>query len=214
MKKILFISHDGKEMPGTLVRCYGFANELNKLGYEAGVLSFKDHLGARFHGPEGYKTSFPRIILELIKAVSSLIKTDRRTIFFVHKAGFHSLAPFLVHLVKGNKIIMDYDDYEYYKMPVKNVPFYLFLLSSTCCIAASKFLQKFLSMKTVKNVYYLPGGVNASEYRKEKVRKRKGVVFVWIGIIGDAFVADNVLFLIECFKEVRKYNKNETLNKE
>jgi len=211
MKKVLFLSYDGKEMPGAKARCYDFAEKLSKLDVKTEVFSFKDDLNASYHGPYSRKTSnFERLKL-LLKATKHMMKEDKQTIIFVHKAGFHCMAAVFLHWLKGNKLIMDYDDYEYESSLLSKFFFNRMIKNSEICIAASRALEKFLKTKTNKPVFYLPAGTDAGIFKPKKTKKNKKITFAWVGILGDKDALDNVLFILDCFEELNKKVKNVKL---
>ncbi len=209
-QKVLFISYDG--LPYNKLRTNAFAQELLKEGVSTEVFSFRDNLHAPFHGPESYKTSaFARLSL-LIKAFFFLVKQNRKTIFVVAKAGFHSLAPVLVSFIKGNKIVMDYDDYEYSENNVfRNLFFYLLLFRAKIITCSSVFLTEFMKEKIKKTVYHIPGCLDASLFSPMNISKEKLFTFVWLGNVSDQEVLKNLLFLIDCFVDVQKKNPKTIL---
>ena len=50
--KTVFIGINGYDFPYTRVRCFHFAEELQKLGMETEVLSYRDHLAPQYSGIE------------------------------------------------------------------------------------------------------------------------------------------------------------------
>lgn len=206
--KIVFICYDGINQPSSRVRCYDFSKYLNRLGHNTEVFSFKDHLNAPYDGGESYKT--PNIIrLSLLfKAFFRLLKYDKNTIFYVQKAGFHSLGPLLVHKIQGNKLVLDYDDYEFESKGLSNWIFKKITKNASICIAASNSLKDFLS-KYHKHVFYIPTGVDLNKFQnKNKLRNHKKLRFVWTGFLNKKEIKDDLLFFLQCFDEVsKKYDR-------
>ena len=181
--RILFVTYDGEASSGAKLLCYDYAEQLRMLGHESGVFSFKDTLGARFEGAESCKSTFAERLKLIIVATIKMLKIDNKTVLIVHKAGYHSLAAVITSILKGNKIVMFYDDFEYYDNPVKNIFFYLLLKKSSACIAVSKYLQKFLSYKTPKRVIYVPGGTETDIFKPMPIKKNRDITFVWVGFV-------------------------------
>ncbi len=214
MNKILFVCYDGYKSTNTRVRCYRFSAGLAKSGLDSGVFSFKDDLNARYEGFESSKSSlFERISL-LLKATAKLMKEDRSTIFYVQKSGYFALAPLIVSRLKGNRIILDYDDYEYGQSLISR-----WLLKKLCrraifCVAASSYLQEFLKQFSNK-VYYIPTGVDDKIfYPKRKAgdaklkRNSREIVFTWVGFVVDRDAADNLLAIISAFDKITGINSS------
>jgi len=79
--------------------------------------------------------------------------------------------------------------------------------SSVICIAASRFLQDFLSQFN-KKVYLIPTGVDTELFRPSlgKLNKNK-ITFTWIGTFHKKEYIHNLKFAIDCFMNLRrKYN--------
>lgn len=210
--KVLFVSYDGKPFNGP--RAHWFAKIFNQLGLETEVFSLKDDLGASYHGPESYKTGNIERAKLFIKCTLRLLKEPSSTKLIVIKAGFHSLSAAILSTIKGNKIILDYDDYEYdEQFSIRNLLFKIILKKSCAVVAASKFLQEFILAKTKKPVYHIPGGINAQEVIPLKNKtKEKLYTFTWMGNVSDEEVLNNIFFLMDCFKEVHSTNPKTRLH--
>lgn len=206
MNKILFYCYNGKELPSSRVRCYHFAKILQENNLNTEVVSCKDDLRAEYDGPESNKMSNWQRIKVLIRATKRLLKENKNTIFYVQKTGFHVFAPVLLHKIKGNKIILDYDDYEYdeqnklstffFKTAVKNAEF---------CVAASKQLEELLK-KFHEKVYYIPTGADLNEFqmrktqnKKNTAQKNKNIKIYWGGIIGSDEMLETLKKLVSGF---------------
>ncbi len=204
-KKILFVSYDGYDTTNSRVRCYRFSKELRKRGLDSATFSFKDDLHARYDGYQSAKTGiFERATL-LIRAFTRLMGEKKGTIFYIQKAGYFALAPYAVHLLKGNSYILDYDDYEYEQSRISRLILKTLAKNAAFCVAASRSLQDFLK-KFSKKVHYIPTGVDLDRFSHGRGKlKRKGeVVFAWVGNIVDTQALGNVLFLLDCFDEITK----------
>ncbi len=206
--KILFVCYDGYDTTNVRVRCYRFAKELVKNKVNAEVFSFKDHLNASHDGQQSYKVShFERLTL-IIRAIKHLLKQDKRTIFYVQKSGFFSLAPLIVHFLKGNRLVLDYDDYEYEQSIISKPLLKILARRSIFCVTASKFLQTLLK-KFNRKVYYVSTGVDLQIFKPSKSKATKQVTFCWMGVIVDKEALQNVLFIVNNFDKIK--NKNAKL---
>lgn len=108
---VIFVAQDGFSLAPARVRCYSFAKLLCRNGIAAEVLSFVDHLGARFGGgpvaqiPEDEK-------LRLNLRAYDILSQNPRAVLYVQKAGYHVVACCLAAARNGNPIVFDYDDYD------------------------------------------------------------------------------------------------------
>ncbi|MGE4357981.1 MAG: hypothetical protein AB7E08_05470, partial [Candidatus Omnitrophota bacterium] len=153
MKKIIFITREDYNLAGARIRCYNFSKELRKYGLETEVLSFADNLGAK-SGKEEFKLRIRDKLKYNFEAFKRL-KREKDAIFFLNRFHYHSFAPWVLHLLNGNKLIFDLDDWEiredprYYFgfFPSSKAEFLTRKLtkSASLCIGASRFLVGYLS---------------------------------------------------------------------
>ena len=210
-RKILFVCYDGYRTTNARVRCYGFAKELNRNGIFAEVFSFKDNLNASHDGYESYKVRNSEKVNLLVRAIKRLLQEREDTVFYIQKAGYFALAPYFVHLIKGNKFILDYDDYEYEHSIISKPLLRLLAKNAVFCVAANHYLQRFLK-RFNRRVYYIPTGVDLDVFKKRKIKRTgEGIVFSWMGIIVDREALQNVLFIVDCFNEITRKYKNVRL---
>ena len=213
--KITFISREGYNLAGGRVRCYSFAAQLKKLGWRTEVLSFSDVLGAK-DGEKECRMGLSEKIAYNWRAFKRLRK-DKEATFFIQRFNYHSFAPYLAHMFNKNKIILDLDDWEIRENPQYLLGFWpsskahfftkQLAKSSVICIAASRFLQDFLSQFN-KKVYLIPTGVDTELFRPSlgKLNKNK-ITFTWIGTFHKKEYIHNLKFAIDCFMNLRrKYN--------
>ena len=201
--KILFVCFDGYSSTNSRIRCYRFSEELNKNALHSEVFSFKDNLHARYEGFESSKSSiFERLSL-LVQATKKLFREDRSTVFYIQKAGYFALAPLIVSLLKGNRLILDYDDYEYEQSPISRWLLKLLCKRAVFCVAASSYLQEFLT-RFSRKVYCIPTGVDTQIFRPKKPKPRKEIVFAWVGFVVDNDAADNLRYIIGCFDRLTR----------
>lgn len=210
--KIIFITREGYELPGARIRCYNFAKELIKSRIDAEVLSFSDTLGAK-DGKEELEMGLREKMYFNYKALKRLVK-EKEAIFCLQRFNYHSFAPYLVHLLKRNKIILDLDDWEmrenpkyYFRIYPSSKAHYLtkhIARRSIFCIAASRFLEKFL-LQFNKKVHYIPSGVDTELFRPSlNSLKEDKIIFSWIGTLHRKEYIENIGFALNCFYQLRK----------
>lgn len=113
---VIFVAQDGFTLAPARVRCYSFAKLLNSKGLRAEVLSFVDHLGAADQG--GSVLGVPddeKIRLNI--AAFDILARNPRALLYVQKTGYHVLACLLAAGRNGNRLVLDYDDYELENQP-------------------------------------------------------------------------------------------------
>lgn len=209
--KIIFITREGYNLPGARIRCYNFSRELSRYGIETEVLSFSDALGAEDGGKESQMGIRDKIKFNYL-AFKKLSK-QKDAILYLQRFNYHSFAPYLAHILKKNKLILDLDDWEMRENP----KYYLFYPSSKAhyltrqiakrsilCIAASRFLEKFL-LQFNKKVYYIPSGVDTNLFKSSlSDSSGKEIIFSWVGTLHKKEYIENIEFALECFSAVRK----------
>jgi glycosyltransferase involved in cell wall biosynthesis len=216
--KIIFVTREGCNLSGARVRCYNFARELRKYGINTEVFSFADNLGAKYGEKEFDMSNFEKVKYNF-KAFKLLLKKEKNSIFFMQRLNYHTLAPFLVSLLKGNKFIFDCDDWNIRENPV----YYFGLYPSSkmefltrqiakyadICIVASLFLKNYLC-KFNKKVYYLPTGVDVEFYRpRDILRENSGkVTLCWIGTVYHEDTYVNLRFIIDSFAFLARRYEN------
>jgi len=194
------------------VRCYGFARALKRYNIDTEVFSFADSLGAKY-GERELEMGVSEKIKFNIRALPLLWKKiDRDTVIFMQRLNYHTLTPFLISLMKNNKFIFDCDDWNIREYPVyyaglwpsskmeyltKKIAKY-----SDVCIAASKFLDGYLS-KYNPRIYYIPTGVDTAIFNpKDITSNAEAITFSWIGTAYHKEMDDNLKFIIEIFSRL------------
>lgn len=210
--KVIFITREGYNLPGARIRCYNFARELSKYDVDTKILSFSDTLGAK-DGERESEMGFIERAKFNYKAFNRLTK-EKNAVFYIQRFNYHSFAPYLVHLFKRNRVILDLDDWEMRENPKYYLGIYPsskahYLTSqlakrSRLCIAASQFLKDFLS-EFNKRVYYIPSGVDTGLFRPSlNGLNEKEIVFSWIGTFHKREYIENIKFALDCFRILRK----------
>ena len=210
--KVIFVTREGHTLPGARIRCYNFARELTKYGIDTEVLSFSDTLGAK-DGAEESQMSLRDKIKFNYRAFRRLSRS-KEAIFYIQRFNYHSFAPYFVSLLKGNKIILDLDDWEMRENPKYYAGFYpsskahyftrQIARRSIFCIAASRFLEEFL-LKFNKTVYYIPSGVDTELFKPSlNGPSEDKIVFSWIGTFHKKEYIENIEFALDCFSLLRE----------
>jgi glycosyltransferase involved in cell wall biosynthesis len=215
--KIVFITRESKESPGARIRCCNLAEGLRHLGVPTKIFSFADDLGA-LEGKEECKMGTAEKIFFNVRAFFKLFNEKKDTIFFIQRSNYHSIAPLLVHLIKGNAIILDIDDWEwredirYYSKSLSNSKAELLLriLSKRArfLTTPTDYLRRFLSRYST-NLYILKNTVDISKFYPNGRKINEGrILFSWIGTVHRIDNVENIKFILECFSELRQYFKN------
>ncbi|OGL42559.1 MAG: hypothetical protein A2149_07305 [Candidatus Schekmanbacteria bacterium RBG_16_38_11] len=232
--KVVFIGHSGYNYPHVRVRCYNFCEAIKKLGMDAEVLSFKDQLAPQRYTEEiMYDLKDISKLYLTLKAIRKLWnKKDH--IFYIQKILFHASAPLLLSKLGRNRYIFDCDDWDakycsLYKNKFLNKFFfghstntdkfgniiesdYEIILKdiaskAVACVVSSHALKESLS-KFSEKVYYVPTGVDENKFRKKETKKNTKVRFCWLGIVWGDVIFDNIVFLLHCFSQVKRSNKD------
>lgn len=201
------------------MRCYNFAKELEKYEVQTQVLSFADTLGAK-DGQRESEMGVGEKVRYNIEAFGRLFG-EKGDILFLNRCHYHTFAPYLVHILKGNKLVLDLDDWEmredlrYYlgTYPSSKAEFFIRRVAgrSSICFAASRYLEKFLSNYTDR-VCYLPSGIDTNLFKPiENEQNDSKVRFCWIGTLHRSDDVENVKFIIDCFSILKKKYHNIAL---
>jgi glycosyltransferase involved in cell wall biosynthesis len=215
MIKAIFITRESYQLSGARVRCYNFARQLNLLGFQARVFSFADNLTARCGEKESEMSLFDKLRYN-VDAFRDLINTDKDSVFIMQRLNYHSLAPLLVSLLRKNKVIFDCDDWNiredpryYWIFPSSKMEYATRKVAghSTACIAASRFIENYLSSFSDK-VWYVPTGVDTDFFSPRIKQDNSKIVFSWAGTVFHPQMRDNILFILSCFTEAAKERDN------
>ena len=211
--KVIFITREGYSLSGARIRCYNFARQLRRHGVDVAVFSFGDDLGAKY-GEKEFEMGLGQKIKHNLGVFKMLLKKERNSIIFMQRLNYHSLAPFLVSLIKKNKLVFDCDDWNIREDP----RYYLGIYPSSkmeyltrkiagyanICIAASRFLENYLTNFN-KSTYYLPTAVDTETFRPSpQAPGNSKIVFSWIGTVYHRDMFLNLKFIIGCFALLSK----------
>lgn len=214
--RLIFITREGYNLPGARIRCYNFARELSGHGISTEVLSFSDNLGAQ-DGANESKMGL-REKLSYNYRVFNRLKREKGSILYIQRFNYHSIAPFFSHLINRNRIILDLDDWEmredpkyYFNIFPSSKAHYIttwIARRSMFCVAASRYLQGFLSQFN-REVCYVPSGVDTALFSPSVNTHDNGrTVFCWSGTLHRKEYIDNISLALDCFCNLRKKYRN------
>ncbi len=213
--KIIFITREGYRSAGARVRCYNFARMLSKQGVDTEVLSFADNLGAKEGADEFLMGISDKIKFNYL--AFRKLRNEKNAIFYMQRFNYHSFAPYLLHLFRGERIVLDLDDWEMREDPKYYLGFYpsskahYFIKEiarrSLCCIAASRFLEEFL-LGFNRRTYYIPSGVDTGIFKYSGNEDQDKIVFSWIGTFDKREHVENITFALDCFNALKDKYKN------
>jgi glycosyltransferase involved in cell wall biosynthesis len=225
--KVIFIGHSGFEYPHTRVRCYGFAEALRARGFETEVLSFKDHLAPERSEADMYANLRDRDKIKLVLRASARLFKERRALFYVQKALFHSAAPYLVSRLAGARYVLDYDDYDvplsnFFHRGLWNRLFFgshdwgriteRLAQSAVGCVVSSHFLEGYLQPFNSK-VERVETGVDITKFHPPEHQRPEGmpVTFLWNGLVWGEDIFRGVVMAIEAFDKIHGQLPNSRL---
>jgi glycosyltransferase involved in cell wall biosynthesis len=214
--KILFLTREGGRLAGARMRCYGFARELRRYGMETQVFSFADALGAKDGMHEKAMSLRDKIVLN--RAAFRVLYKERGVVFYLHRFNYHALAPLLASLFNGNKFILDLDDWEMREdprylwgfLPTSKAHYATARLAakSICCVAASRFLESFLSAFN-RRVAYIPTGVDLRMFDAAPDSGNLSPIrYSWIGTFDHPAHVENIAFALTAFLRLRRTFKD------
>lgn len=209
--KVIFVTREGYNLAGARVRAYNFAKALKDRGVKAEVLSYAEDLGAG-DGIYESRMTFLEKIKYNISAYKRLSK-EKDAIIVLQRVNYHAFSALAAKILKKNRIILDMDDWE-----IREDPGYLFGFYPTSkaeyltrkiaglselCVAGSLYLKEYIS-RFNKKVYYIPSCVDTDRFRPKGELKEKNVIkFTWTGTLHRRDDVENVIFIIDCFKDLK-----------
>lgn len=223
MNKILFTGISGYDYPHVRVRCYNFARELAKHGYETEVLSYRDHLAPHLPETMMYGVSDKWKLILNARALKFLLKRKKGSTIYLQKVHYHSAVPYLLVRLGYFKLIFDLDDWDETCLCLFNRPFlnrlffgtsdYTTIVSKVCqhaefSVVASHSLKEILERYSRK-VFLLHTGVDSDRFTYLKRPVEEEIVCGWTGIIWGETVFNSTIMMLEAF--ARAYGKNQKL---
>lgn len=215
--RVIFFTHDSYSLAPARIRCYNFSKTLKKRGINSQVISLVDHLSAKYDGAKRYRISDTKRIWLNIKTFFKLWR-EKEIIIYIQKIDYHFLAPLLLHLTRGTKIIVDYDDYDldvHLFKGLDKLPIFrakpitsLLLKNSSAVVTSSHYLRRLLKVLH-QNIYYIPTGVDTESFKHlpRKNNSNNKIVFSWIGVLWGGTIFDNVISIVKAFSKIKNYDK-------
>ena len=210
---VIFVAQDGYKLAPARVRGYSFAKLLNQRGLRAEVLSAFDHLGASRQGNAAAAMSLGEKVAVNLRAYE-ILRRNPRAVFYIQKVGYHALAPLMAASENGNRLVLDYDDYELDLPVFAGLDHYLPSLrmaglfdalagQAAACIASSHALYDLLSPRNPAT--HLIHTVADQELfhtgRRGEPRQQFGdaVNLLWCGDVWGELVMRDILLATDCF---------------
>jgi len=206
-RKITFITPQNYNYPSARVRCYDFAAVLERQGFKADILAYDNLLKIRGEqDPIPEEMSNSRKLGVNLIVFFKLLFANTSSVYYLQKIKYNAVAPYLVSLLKKNKIIIDLDDDEF------TSPVFTFLNSrqflkiiakkKVVGVSASSYLQE-LMQEDIQNVHYIPTVVDLKKFQKPETKKPEDkIIFCWSGIVFGPPVLENVEYVFSCFKKL------------
>lgn len=210
---VIFVAQDGFALAPARVRCYSFAKLLRQKGIAAEVLSFVDHLGAKFGGgPVAQLPEEEKIRLNL--QAFEILAENPRAVLYVQKAGYHVLACCLAAARHGNRVVFDYDDYDVGTSPYWRLESWFpslqpdVLLSTmaaradACVVSSTRLLE--LVGRDRPNTHLVHTVADLEDFnptRRHLPRRRFGdaVNILWCGDVWGSLVLRDIFFALDAF---------------
>lgn len=210
---VIFVAQDGFALAPARVRCYSFAKLLRQKGIAAEVLSFVDHLGARFGGgPVAQIPEEEKIRLNL--HAFDILAENPRAVLYVQKAGYHVLACCLAAARHGNRIVFDYDDYDVGASPYARLePWFASLQPDTllssmaaradaCVVSSTRLLE--LVERDRPDTHLVHTVADLEDFnptRRHLPRRQFGdaVNILWCGDVWGSLVLRDIFFALDAF---------------
>lgn len=207
---VIFVCQDGQRLAPARVRCYHFADVLERHGLKTRVFSYVDHLGASDAYGGGPYLNIPEYEkLRLNGEAMKFLLQYPNSVFFMQKLGYHYPAVLGAAAVNGNPIVFDYDDFDIilngYPALANVLPSFnpLFAFKDALGVASevtvsSRELQKLVKEQGVDSTF-IPTGPDLKRFAYDETKPLfpphpEGKVRIWWGgeIWGEA-VVNNVL---------------------
>jgi hypothetical protein len=213
--EIVFVTREGKNLPGARYRAYNWVKELNRLGYKSFVLSYHDTLGA-FDGKLERFLSLGDKISYNKKAYNFIKRNFNNPLLIIQRFNYHSIAPLLFAFYHRLPFVLDLDDWEF----KENLIYYSKWLSNSkgetvlriiarkalVCLAGSSYLYDYLK-KITPNAFYLPPAVDLERFSKKVIYNPNGLVHLaWVGTLFRKEDVGNLKFLFEVLNEIKEEN--------
>ncbi|WP_247876538.1 glycosyltransferase family protein [Azospirillum brasilense] len=210
---VIFVAQDGFKLAPARVRAYSFAKLVNQRGIRAEVLSFFDHLGAAEQGgPVAGLAEEEKLRLNL--AAFEVLSQNPRALLYVQKAGYHAIACLMAAARNGNRIVLDYDDYDLGNQPFRRIEPWLpslkpeeflgrFAARAQACVASSRRILDLLAPFNPNThlVHTVADRDVFNPSRRGEPRRRFGdsVNILWCGDVWGDIPMRDIVFGVDAF---------------
>lgn len=209
--RVLFWSNEGFRVAPTRVRSYGFCREIARLGVDAHVLTFWDHL-AKYEGLIPFRTTLGFRTRLTFQAMMAAVRNRAGIIVFQRPFyEFMSVLSLKLMYPLGLHIWLDVDDWifdEPLTPPPASITFRN-MLSVYAAVAdgstvASLRLEEEMK-KYIARVEIIPTFPDPALFQNFALQEAHGdrVVFSWIGTLFMEQVKHDVLFLVEALESLQ-----------
>jgi glycosyltransferase involved in cell wall biosynthesis len=208
--RILFWSNEGFRVAPTRLRSYGFCREMRKLGVDAGVLSFWDHL-AGYKGLIPFRTTLGYRTRLTLRAMMAAVRIRAGIIVFQRPFyEFMSILSLKVMYPRNLIMWLDVDDW-IFDEPLTgagtNITFRNMLavyvpISEGCIVSSVRLeqeMKKYFAGVEIIPTFPDPTLFNAGQPES----KSDAVIFSWIGTLFMEQVKRDVLFLTEVLESLK-----------
>ncbi len=196
---LIFITRESCIEPGARVRSWGFSEKLKEKGFHSKVVSFVDKIGAK-SGKDDAKFGLAEKLKYSYKGFNLLLKEAKPLTFIINRFNYHTIPSWLVAEIRKIPFVFDMDDWEVREAKGSKAEYLtrVFAKRSVFCIAASRYLEAYLS-QFHKKVYYIPTAVDTDKFKPTLYKKKKDFVFSWHGSVNRIELIRYLKFIIECF---------------
>jgi glycosyltransferase involved in cell wall biosynthesis len=211
---VIFVAQDGFTLAPSRVRAYSFAKACRDRGLSAEVLSFYDHLNSGNQGSDAIDRLSDDDKLRLTLRAFDILSRNPRAVLYMQKVTYASLSVCMAASRNGNRMVLDYDDFDLttgvfpplsrYVQGLQPIPLTESIArSADMCICASQLLYDFMAERN-PNTHLLPTGTDLSIFDvslRDKVERPKDdlVEIIWLGDIWGQPVMEDVLFAVDAF---------------
>lgn len=215
--RVRFIGIHGRELAYTRVRCYNFAAILRGRGVKAEVLSYQDAFAPRVRDDGMLRLGEAEKLGITFRALCRLARM-RGEIFYLQKAHWHAAAPFLLARLGLNRLVLDYDDWDFDRSPFfKSDRWNRFFFGATgmepitaavargarAVVASSGPLHELMRGYNPA-AFLIPTGVDAEKFRRTAPPPGEPVTAVWCGKVWGELMGENLRFCIDCVTAARR----------
>ena len=173
--KVIFLPTGSYEVPSSRYRCYYFAEELKKHGFDVTIVPSVFPSVIPKHAKPWHRklSNHAKNILTKI----NILRKAKNEVIYVQKGIFQRGMIQLYSLFKSRRLVFDFDDAIYLKDQGKVNKM---IRLSRLIITGNEYLKNY-AKKFNKNVYVVPTSINTDVWKPLPKKRREKPVIVWIG---------------------------------